>query len=131
MKAMRKQSGFTTIELIIAVLLLCAIGALFMLQKNEADTLGRDTKRKTAINAMYYNLQEVYFPTQKFYPRVIDATNLTAMDPQLLKDPKGVLVGQRTSDYRYQPTGCDGDKCSGFVLRALLEKEEDFVKQSF
>jgi type II secretory pathway pseudopilin PulG len=127
---MRKQSGFTTIELIIAVLFLCVIGALFMVQKNEADALNRDTLRKTAINAMYYDLEQVYFPAQKSYPRVLDSATLAAIDPSLLKDPEGIKIGKQESDYRYEPSGCNGDACTGYTLRAKLEKEKDFIKQN-
>jgi len=101
-----------------------------MIQKNETDALARDTARKTAINAMYYNLEEVYYPTQKSYPRVLSASNLKAMDSKLLKDPQGVVIGDQGSDYRYEPTGCNGEACSGYTLRTGLEKERDFIKQT-
>lgn len=127
---MRKHAGFTTIELLIAVLFLVIAGTLFMFEKRGVDAISRDTQRKTTINAMYYNLEEVYFPANKFYPRVINSTVLKAMDPALFKDPSGKAVGVNGSDYRYQPTGCDGDKCVGYTLRADLEKEADFVKEN-
>ena len=130
MNAMRKQSGFTTIELIIAILFLCGIGALFLLQKSEVDALNRDTQRKTAINAMYYTLEEVYFPAQKSYPLVLDTTTLKAIDPSLLKDPEGAVIGEQESNYRYEPQGCDAGKCRGYTLRTTLEKERDFIKQN-
>jgi len=130
MNAMRKQSGFTTIELIIAILFLCGIGALFLLQKSEVDALNRDTQRKTAINAIHYALEEIYFPAQKSYPLVVDATTLKSVDPSLLKDPEGTIIGERESNYRYESQGCDGSTCSGYTLRTTLEKERDFIKQN-
>lgn len=130
MWVMRKHAGFTTIELLIAILFLVVAGTLFMLEKRDVDAISRDTQRKTAINAMYYNLEEVYFPANKFYPRVINNTVLKAMDPTLFKDPNGKAVGENSSDYRYEPTGCEGDKCTGYTLRADLEKESDFVKSN-
>lgn len=126
---MRKQSGFTVIELVFAILFLIVVGTVFMLQKNQLSAVTRDTQRKTAINAMYYNLVEVYFPAHKSYPRTISSTNLKAMDPELFKDPAGNAVGERESTYRYEPTGCDGDACTGFMVRADLEKESDFARQ--
>lgn len=127
---MRKHAGFTTIELLIAVLFLVVAGTLFMFEKRDIDSISRDTQRKTAVNAMYYNLEEVYFPANKSYPRVVNNTILKAMDPALFKDPNGKAVGVSGSDYRYEPTGCNGDTCSGYTLRAHMEKEADFVKEN-
>jgi type II secretory pathway pseudopilin PulG len=130
MNAMRKQLGFTVIELIITILLLVIVGTLFLTLKRETDAVGRDTQRKTAINAMYYNLEEAYFATNKSYPLELNATTLKAMDPSLFKDPNGNVVGTQESDYRYEPTGCNDTICTGYMLRTKLEKENDFVKRN-
>ena len=78
--------------------------AVYVTKTKQLTHCSRDTQRKTAINAMYYNLEEVYFPAQKSYPRVLSANNLKAMDAKLLKDPQGVVIGEHGSDYRYEPT---------------------------
>lgn len=122
--------GFTVVELIIAILFLAAAGGLFFIQKQNVDAINRDTQRKTAINAMYYNLKEVYYPAHSSYPRTISADNLKAMDPALFKDPNGKALGEEGSDYRYSPTGCNGDACTGFTLRASMERESDYIKSS-
>jgi len=126
----KRSNGFTVVELIIAIIFLVAAGTLFFIQKQNVDAINRDSARKTAINAMYYNLKEVYFPANKSYPRVIDATKLKAMDPALFKDPTGKAVGEQDSNYRYLPTGCNGDVCTGYMLRTTLERESDYIKQS-
>jgi prepilin-type N-terminal cleavage/methylation domain-containing protein len=123
-----KQKGFTVVELLVAVVVLVLAGSIFFVQKNELKTTERDKDRKTAINAIYYNLEEVYFPANKSYPRAINASTVKAMDPALLKDPNGVAIGEQSSDYRYEPSGCDGDACKGYTLRANLERENDFIK---
>lgn len=123
-----KQKGFTVVELLAAVVVLIIAGTVFYVQKNDLKTASRDQDRKTAINAIYYNLEEVYFPAHKSYPRVIDESTVKAMDPALLKDPSGVKIGEQKSNYRYEPSGCDGDACKGYTLRADLERENDFVK---
>ena len=123
-----KQKGFTVVELLAAVVVLIIAGTVFYVQKNDINTASRDQDRKTAINAIYYNLEEVYFPAHKSYPRVIDESTVKAMDPALLKDPSGVKIGEQKSNYRYEPSGCDGDACKGYTLRADLERENDFVK---
>ena len=125
-----KQKGFTVIELLVAVVVLGLAGTVFLIQKNDLKTSARDNDRKVAINAIYYNLEKVYYPANKSYPRVINDKTVTAIDPALLKDPRGQAIGENGSDYRYEPSGCDGDACKGYSLRANLEREDDFVKTS-
>jgi prepilin-type N-terminal cleavage/methylation domain-containing protein len=125
-----KQRGFTVIELLVVIVLLLTLGVLFWIQKNNIETATRDDKRRTAINAMYYDLEEVYYPKHKSYPKTIDENVLTAMDKGLLTDPSGVKIGDAMSDYRYEPVNCNGDECGGYTLRSALENEADFVKTS-
>lgn len=126
----KRTSGFTIIELIIIILILALASILFFTQKNTISTTARDQQRKTAINAMYYSLEEVFYAKNSFYPSTITATNLTSVDPDILLDPYGVIVGEADSDYRYEPTNCVEDKCKAYTLRSSLENEADFVKQS-
>ena len=79
---------------------------------------------------MYYNLEEVYYAKNQSYPKAISSVNLPAMDPALLKDPQGVAVGDQSSNYRYEPSGCDGNVCKSYILRADLERESDYIKNS-
>jgi type II secretory pathway pseudopilin PulG len=120
--------GFTIIELLFIIVLLAAASVLFFVQKNNLEVAGRDETRKTAINAMYYSVEEVYFKTNGYYPRTIDATVLPSVDPQLFKDPNGVKIGEATSNYRYEPYNCNVDQCKNYTLRATLENEADYVK---
>lgn len=125
-----KQRGFTVIELLVVIVVLAAVGWLFWQQKNQVESAARDDKRRTAINAMYYSLEDVFYAKNKYYPGTISAKNLTSMDKALFTDPDGVALGTSESDYRYEPTGCSGGKCKGYTLRALMENEADFVKTS-
>ncbi len=138
---MKHQSGFTVIELVFVVLLLGAASVIFFIQKNNIEVTARDTQRKTAINAMYYGLEEVYYKQHKSYPRTIDATTLPSIDEALFADPTGIKLGQTTvtvndeevaveSDYRYEPTNCTDNSCKSYTLRTSLENEADFVKTS-
>ena len=122
--------GFTVIEIIFIVVLLAGASTLFFFQKNSLETAARDDTRKTAINAMYYGLEEVYFEKNGYYPRTLSAETLPAVDPALFTDPRGVAIGQSTSEYRYEPVDCNGDKCADYTLRAVLENEDDYVKTS-
>ncbi len=127
---MKKQHGFTAIELIVAVIVLVTAGVIFWMQKNDVAAEHRDIDRKIAINAIYYNLEEVVYPSLKGYPAKLDAKQLTAMDSELLKDSNGIAIGDTGSQYSYEPSSCSGDVCQHYVLRATLEKEAEFVKRS-
>lgn len=127
---MQKQSGFTAIELIIAILILLTAGVIFLVQKSNLNAGHRDTQRKIAINAIYYNLEEIVHPKLGGYPARLDAKQLKAMDSELLKDPNGITLGETGSDYVYEPSSCDGDICKHYVLRATLEREAPFERKS-
>lgn len=120
--------GFTVIEIIFIVVLLASASVLFFVQKNNVEVAARDDTRKTAINAMYYSLEEVYFKKNGYYPRTLNAETLPSVDPVLFTDPHGAAIGQPASEYRYEPVECDGDKCARYTLRATLENEDDYVK---
>lgn len=122
--------GFTIIELLFIIVLLAAASVLFFVQKNNLEVAGRDETRKTAINAMYYGIEEVYFKSHNSYPRTIESTILPSVDPSLFTDPNGVKIGESDSNYRYEPYNCDGDSCKNYTLRSTLENEDDYVKQN-
>jgi prepilin-type N-terminal cleavage/methylation domain-containing protein len=126
----QKQRGFTVLELIIVVVLLVAIGTIFLIQQRDLQVGQRDSQRKTAINAIYYNLEDVYYPANKAYPEHVTADALKGIDPTLLKDPDGVMIGEQNSNYRYEPKNCKDGRCASYTLRANLEKEADYVKDS-
>lgn len=125
-----RQRGFTVIEILALIVLLLIIGTVFWTQKTAIETSARDDKRKTAINSMYYALEEVYYPTNKSYPKSLSNATLTSVDPSVFTDPDGNKLGDRSSDYRYEGRDCTGDKCTGYSLRTALENEADFVRTS-
>lgn len=125
-----KQRGFTVIELLSLVLLLVVIGAVFWSQKTNIETAARDDKRKTAINSMYYSLEEVYYPIHKNYPKTLSSATLTSVDPAIFKDPSGKVLGKADSDYRYEGKDCDDSGCKSYILRTKLQNEADYTKNS-
>ncbi len=128
---MKLSRGFTVIEILIVVTILALASILFFTQKSTVAAIGRDDARKTAINSMYHTLESVYYKDTSAYPRVLSAETLPTLQPDLLKDPQGVRIGEGESDYRYEPTGCtENNQCTGYTLRAILEEEDDFVKKS-
>ena len=128
MKTTRTPHGFTVIELMLVIVLLAVASVLFFVQKNNLEIARRDETRKTAINAMYYSIEEVYFKTNGHYPRTIDTAILPSVEPSLFKDPSGVKIGEANSNYRYEPYNCDGDSCKNYTLRTVLENEDDYIK---
>ena len=130
MSSYSKQRGFTILELIIVIVFLIAAGTIFYVQKRDLEVQARDSTRKTAINTMYYNLEDVYYQTHKSYPQALTAEQLKGVDPSILKDPEGVAIGDQKSNYSYEAKDCTNGQCKSYSLRADLEHEGDYVKAS-
>ncbi len=127
---MNERNGFTVIELIVLILVVSVAGILTWSQINHIEIASRDDKRRTAINAFYYALEEVYYPAHASYPKTLDEKILPSVDVALFSDPHGVKLGEAKSNYRYEPTNCDISTCKSYTLRGLLEAESDYVKKS-
>ncbi|MDB5183608.1 MAG: hypothetical protein JWO07_289 [Candidatus Saccharibacteria bacterium] len=96
MNALRKssQSGFTVIELVVVAVILAIAGALIFIQINNLKIANQDDTRKTAINAMYYALEEVYYKKHTAYPATLTSATLPSVDPTLFTDPDGFTLGK-------------------------------------
>lgn len=127
---MKRSSGFTVIEVIVVVLFLGIASVLLLMQKSDLAAANRDNQRKTAINAMYYNLEEVYYAKNGYYPSKIDSSTLTAMDPGLFTDPDGAKLGDDNAEYHYDASNCQNDQCKSYKLSADMEKEATYTKTS-
>lgn len=127
----RNSRGFTAVELIAAIVVLLAAVGLALWQRNDINAANRDSQRKTSINAIHYSLEELYYPANNStYPERLSAETLKGLDPALLSDPSGKKIGESGSTLRYEPRNCASGTCKGYTLRADLEKEADFVKDS-
>ena len=128
---MIKQSqGFTVIEIIFVTVLVGFASILFFTQKQNITVVAQDNASKTAINAMYYSLEEVYYPANGFYPQTISSDNLKSVDPALFNDQAGVAINTEGSTYSYTPTNCVDDKCKSYTLKSSLQNEADYIKTS-
>jgi type II secretory pathway pseudopilin PulG len=125
---MKRSQGFTVIEIIVAILFLGVATTILFVQKANLSATQRDDQRKTAINAMYYNLEEVFFEKNGYYPSKIDGKVLRAMDPALFTDPKGVKMDSQGASYHYEGLNCTNDNCKAYRLSADMEKEASYVK---
>lgn len=127
---MKRLNGFTTIELLVVITIIAIGSFVFFTQKANLNEMQRDSQRKTAINAMYYSLEEVFYEQNNYYPTEINSKVLRSVEPSLFTDPTDVKLGEPSSDYRYESKNCTDNKCKSYVLRADLELEADFVKYS-
>lgn len=124
------KNGFTVIEMVIVSAFLGLLFGLFFIQKVNLDAADRDDTRKTAINAMYFALEESFYQDYGYYPEEINEQNLPVIDPALWSDPNGRLIGDPLSSYHYEPADCSNGKCKQYILRANLEKEDTYIKTS-
>lgn len=127
---MKREHGFTVIELIVVIVFLGVAATFLLIQRGNLTAAHRDTQRKTAVNAMYYNLEEVFYEKNSYYPSSIDSKTLRAVDPEQFTDPNGFKLGDAQSSYRYEGTNCTNNECKSYTLRADLEREADYVKES-
>ncbi len=127
---MKRNQGFTVLELIVAVVFLVIAGTFFYIQHRNLEVANRDSDRKTAINSIYYTLEDIYYPANGAYPEHLTADQLRGVDPAQFKDPGGKTFDEQGSDYTYSPKDCVDGKCRSYNLTANLENEADFVKDS-
>lgn len=125
---MKRAQGFTVIELIVVIVFLGVASVVLFSQRANLNATSRDHQRKTAINAMYYSLEEVYHKEHNSYPLTIDSKTLPSVDPDLFIDPTGVTVGEPESNYRYEGMQCNDTSCQRYSLRSSMEKEADYIK---
>lgn len=125
---MTTKKGFTILEIIIVATFASLLLILFFIQKSNLDAMKRDEDRKTAINAMYYALEESFYKDHKYYPESISEDNIKVIDPALWTDPLGFNLGDPASSYSYEPANCTDGKCKEYTLKADLEKEDAYVK---
>ncbi len=124
------KKGFTILELIIVIAFASLALVLFFAQKVNIDAMDRDKQRKTAINAMYYALEEGFYEQNHFYPETISPENVTVIDPNLFTDPSGIILGETGCSYTYEAANCSDGKCKEYTLRSNLEKEDVFIKRN-
>ena len=127
---MKRERGFTILELVVVIFFASLLLILFFLQKLNLDAMHRDEQRKEAINAMYYALEEGFHAKNGYYPENISEENLKVMDPSLFTDPSGINLGQEDSDYIYEAANCTNGKCKEYTLKARLEKEDTYIKKN-
>jgi prepilin-type N-terminal cleavage/methylation domain-containing protein len=124
----KNSKGFTVIEVLLVIILVSIASVFFFIQKRDLEIVASDNTKKTAINAMYYGLEEVFYPANKYYPTKISTDNLKSVDPALFTDLNGIKLGDTGCIYTYKPTNCVNNKCKNYTLKAILDNEADYIK---
>ncbi len=126
----KHANGFTVIELLFVTTISAVACVFFFVQKNSLEVIADDNTKKTAINAMYYGLEEVFYPANGFYPQSINSDVLKSVDPDLFTDTDGNDINTTDSAYTYKPIDCENSKCKGYTLKATLLEEDDYTKKN-
>ena len=123
--------GFTVIEIIFVAIIAAFASTIFFVQKNNIEVAANNNIKKSAINSIYYSLEEVFYKSNNYYPQAINSDNLKSVDPDLFTDPSGVKINETGSSYHYSALDCSTDgKCKSYELKATLSREADYTKIS-
>lgn len=122
------KKAFTTTEMVVVITFLCISFILFIDHNKKVNQRLRDQERKASINSLYFNLKDIYFQKNGYYPEFIKPDMLDGVDPAIFSDPKKTLLGDPGSDYEYKASGCNNNRCQSFVLSAKLETEATYTK---
>lgn len=147
MRSLKKQDGFTIIELLIVIVVIGILATLVIVAYSGIQQSARNEARKTDINAIQAQL-EAYFTNNATYPTRDQlnntsnwrTTNMPGLDAEALKDPAknspttlAASAGANVYAYTFGPSACDGtsaNPCTEYTLTATLEGGDTYVKES-
>lgn len=112
---LRKQSGFTIIELLIVIAIIGILATLVLTNFQGAQAKGRDTVRQNDVNAMYQKLEEYYNENGGYPNEAITLANATTLFP-------GIDVGAVTYE---ASDGTDTAVSTTFTDGAALAADPD------
>lgn len=129
-KLLKKQGGFTLLELLIVIVIIGILALLIIPNITSAPKKARDTQRKTDITAVRKALEE-YYVSNSVYPGGSGALRTGTVLQELTggsapimkelpKDPKGDGV---TSPYVY--TYVSANSNTEYTISACLENNQD------
>ncbi|HVX58582.1 MAG TPA: hypothetical protein VG964_02495 [Candidatus Saccharimonadales bacterium] len=156
MKTKKASYGFTTIELLIVLVVVVVLGSLILVTYNGVQQRNHDTERKSDIVKLDGQIQAYQAETDK-YPSLAQinnssfrAANMKGLDEGNLTDPQwevtlkdctansvAILDGTSTPPqgcYGYDPSpaGCDNKNtdCTSYILTTRLETGGSYTKES-
>lgn len=134
------KKGFTLIELLVVITILGILAGLTMVSYSGVQERGRDSKRKTDLDALKKTLElakqdstgQYYYPSCVTYTAGSCALGNTSTTPNLSSgasiyiktvplDPK-LNVGYT---YTPSPANCGASLCTSYALKACLESKTD------
>jgi type II secretion system protein G len=142
MVSLKKQKGFTIVELLIVIVVIGILAGLVITTFTGIQQKARNTERQTDIKAIHGQL-EAYYAQNGKYPTLANmndstwrGTNMKGLDAEALKDPKGsaqtlaAAAAANTYSYVVTPTSCDDitTDCTGYTLTGTYEGSGTFVK---
>jgi prepilin-type N-terminal cleavage/methylation domain-containing protein len=92
LKQLRKESGFTIIELLIVIAIIGILATLVLTNFQGAQAKGRDTVRKSDMNSIYQKLEEYYNENGGYPDGALDDTVLAGIDTGALTDEDGDAI---------------------------------------
>ena len=118
--ALRKNKGFTLLELLIVIVIIGILIALVLPNLISGPARARDSKRKTDLRDIRNGLEQ-YYNDNSSYPSGLTTltTGSTPYVKTLAKDPKS------GADYTYTPSPAGGPTYSSYTLQATLENKND------
>lgn len=153
----RGLSGFTVIELLVVIIILCILASLIAFTYSGVQAKNRNAERKADIDSMKGQLEAQYAATNAYptFAQLSDPswreTNLARLKKDAIEDPnwkatiaactennKPTVANEPTGNcYSYQVTGTDGSACDNsktpcahYTLSSLLEGGEKYTKSS-
>jgi len=141
----KPSKGFTTIELLLILVVVLILGGLVATNYQSVQEHTRDNTRRSDITILQGDV-EIYQAETGEYPTLANlnsnsfrSAHFKDFDNNVLKDPRGklqILVATPKAHayaYQPQPAGCTnaGDNvCTGYILTATLEQGGIYVKRS-
>jgi len=143
----RSQSGFTTLELLLVLVIIAVLGTLVFTTRSGVQQNKRNAERQTDIKELRDGL-EGYFASNNRYPTLNElndntwrSTHLKALEGEVFKDPSNgsskFVAMPQTNVYTYSVTSasgtpCDNGKnpCTLYTLTATLEGGSTYTKSN-
>lgn len=128
-KLMKNIFGFTVIEFLVGIAAISIIAVVALTNIRTLRAENRDTASKADINTLVFQL-ESFYEKNGYYPQAINSQTLTNLDSETFKDSHGETINQGSTLYVYSPGNCTENKCKNYEIRAELEREAPYVKES-